>query len=243
MTARKRPPEGDPSRADRTSPWAGDLAALREHTLHDLPTVAETERMVLASTNANQRTPDEESTIMSLFRKRPLMTAAIIALSLLVLVPVSYAVVSRILITIDPDRSEEEIEEDVRQQLESAGVTDPQVDVTKEGDTTEISIHAADDHAAGALANGLDVAVRGGPAGHTESRRFELSLEGGSPEEIEAARAIVTGPAFLALAKDGPGERTDEEYAAAIEALFAAEGVEVEATVDADRIHIALPAR
>jgi hypothetical protein len=219
-----------------SDPWASDFRALRDHTRRDAPSLERTRQFVLASAKTPE--PDKEKP-MTFIKRRPALAVAIALALVAVLTPVAYAVVNKVLVTIDPDQSEEEIERDVEQQLEEAGLTDPRVHAEKDGDRLEIGIRA--EHEGGPMPE-LDVSVLGKPGeggADGEQSKVTIAVECElSPEQIDLLTDVVSSHEFTALVHDRPAGQTDAQLAAALRELLARHGFEVEVTVQGDDISV-----
>ncbi|MCP4448324.1 MAG: hypothetical protein GY811_23740 [Myxococcales bacterium] len=120
-----------------SDPWCSDFAAVRETTVLNVPSRHEARAQVL---RAVEDKVQHRGFFAARFAGRPILMAAVIALVLLVLAPVSYALVTRLLFMFDTNQTEETIQHEVREQLKSAGVVKPTVDVDKSDDSTKVVI-------------------------------------------------------------------------------------------------------
>ncbi|HWM87378.1 MAG TPA: hypothetical protein VNO33_16110 [Kofleriaceae bacterium] len=175
-------------------------------------------------------------------RQRPVLAAAVAVVVLALLAPVAYAVVTRVFLSVDPEQSEEAIEEDVRGQLQAAGIAEPVVQARKDGDRLEIGISTPDEKLSQAE---LDVAVRG-EGDHTEEQQArKVSVEVAcelTSEQMSALTRLVSGEALVALMRDGTGQ-SDDELAAALRALLAGAGFrDVEIAVARESIDLVVKA-
>jgi hypothetical protein len=213
------------TRAPDDLPWRDDLAALRDATRKRLPLLQETRQLALANET------NKENTVMTLFRKRPLVATAVVVAAMLVLVPVSYAVVTKILITFDHEASPEEIESDVREQLEGAGIDDAVVNVDKDDDSTSVMVAIGDP-----TCPDLEISTTDGRSGETEQRRLEIAM---APEQQPQLQALTLTDEFQTLMADPPAD--DEAHAAALRRLFEDHGfTDVRVEVTGDRIAVSL---
>lgn len=109
-------------------------------------------------------------------------------------------------------RTTAEIEAQIRDQLQSAGISDAQVSVTKQGDNTQIQIsaHPAPNSDGTSEINQVNVTVDGAQ-GSSNTRRAEIHME--------------------------PGQTmTDAEIEASLEAQLRAQGTEVDAVVQNGKV-------
>jgi hypothetical protein len=215
-------------------PWADDFAALGEHTRHRLRS--------LAATRASLSTTTEE-TKMRFFKTHPALATLIAILALGAFAPIAYAVVHRIIISIDADKPASEIQDDVQKQLEAAGVNaDVHVDKSDEDGKRklEVSVTSNDPNAPeiGVHVDGKDESAN--------SRRAELRVEVKcdlTPEQQATLRAALTAEDVGKLAADRPAGTTDAEIAAKIKAMLAAHGLhDVDVTVTGESVTITINA-
>jgi hypothetical protein len=203
-----------------SDPWASDFRALREHTRRGAPSVERTREFVLASAKTPE--PEKEKN-MSFIKRRPALAIAIALALIAVLTPVAYAVVNKVFLSIDPDQSEEQIEQDVKRQLDEAGVATTGVTAEKDGDKLRIGIQS--DDPAAELPE-LDVNVRGGgkPGETLGQNRVQIEAHCElSPEQMEALTQVVSSDEFLAAVVDRH-DRTDAEVAAALREVLRRHG-------------------
>ena len=88
-------------------PWSNDFQALEAHTRQGLPRLLP---------------PPPQETKMRYFKSHPALAALVMLLLLGLVGGAAYAVVREVFITIDPDKPADQIEKDVHDQLEAAGV-------------------------------------------------------------------------------------------------------------------------
>lgn len=223
-----------------SEPWASDFRALREHSRVDAPSLERTRHLVLASATT---TEDPKEKTMSFIKRRPALAIAIALALIAVLTPIAYAVVDKVFLTIDPNKSEEEIERDVEGQLEKAGLTDPRVTAEKDADgRLEIGIRT--EHPDGEVPE-LDVSVLGGGAvdAETQQNRVQIGVECElTPAETEALTDLVGSPAFYSILQERSGDQTDAELAAALRAVLAKHGFEAEVTVRGEDVSVKVTA-
>lgn len=220
--------------------WAADRAALSEHTRTMLPSLDETRRLVLASaTHPRNREPIKEKN-MSFVKRRPALAVVLGLLLLAALTPVAYAVVNHVIISVDPDKPAADIEKDVSQQLERAGIAHPVVTAHKDKNRLEIGISSDDQR----LASGnLAVDVRGGDAAcdsQTGQRRIELAVQCDlTDSQREDLIATVSGHDMTDLLTAAPGDQSDADLAAAIVQLLADHGfADANVNVQGESVHI-----
>lgn len=206
-----------------TEPWASDFRALREHSRQDAPSLERTRQFVLASAKTPE-TPKEKT--MTFLKRRPALAIAIALALIAVLTPVAYAVVNTVFLTIDRDKSEEEIEQDVRQQLEAAGISPSEVTAEKRGDGwLKVGIRSDDDPRA--LASDLDIDVRGssGPGAEVAlegQMRIEIEIECElTPAQQQALTDLVSSDEFVHPVRAG---QSDAQVAAGMRAVLQAHG-------------------
>jgi hypothetical protein len=221
-----------------TEPWASDFRALREHSRQDAPSPERTRQFVLAS--AMNPEPPQEKT-MTFLKRRPALAVAIALALIAVLTPVAYAVVNKVFLTIDPDQSEEEIERNVEQQLESAGVSDPRVTAQKDGDRLEIGIRT--EQPDGDMPE-IDVSMVGkGKADETTTRsQVKIAVECElTPEQVDALTDLVGSHEFYSLMHERPDGQTDEQLAAAMRDVLARHGFkDTEVTVGSGQVSVTI---
>lgn len=178
---------------------------------------------------------------MSVFQRPRVVRLAALALAMLVMVPASYAVVTKVFLTVDTDKPASELEADLRHQLEQAGIDDTTVAVEEtEGEHTKVSImarHLSDD---GGELPEFEVNVIGSHTGPgAEALRVELDGDGMSPEQLELVRAALMDDDTIAALHRDDDDRDDAEVASDLEAAFAAQGVGfVSVSVDAGSVLI-----
>ena len=220
--------------------WTADRAALVEHTRQQLPSLDETQRLVLASaTHTHTRNREPKERTMSFVKRRPALAAALALIVLAVLTPVAYAVVNRIFVSVDPDQPAEQIEKDVTQQLEQAGISHPVVTAHKNDGRLEIGISTDDQR----LASGdLAVKVRGDQAGDgTQSRRrIELDTRCQlTPAQNQALIDTLSGHDLVDLLTQAAPDESDADLAADVEGVLADHGFpDTEVTVNGESIHV-----
>ncbi len=188
-------------------PWSSDFTALEEHTRQRLPSLEATR------TALSTRSPETQ---MRFFKTHPALAALVTLLMLSLLGGAAYAVVREVFITIDPDKPADEVEKDVHDQLEAAGVP-ATVHATKRDDgKTEIRI--------GTQADDVDLkfADRNGDGEvQSESLRLQLAIKCELTDaQRDAAIAISSGPMVIELAMNR-GDKTDADVIATVKKAFA----------------------
>ncbi len=210
-----------------TEPWASDFRALREHSRQDAPSPERTRQFVLASAMTSE-TPKENP--MTFLKRRPALAVAIALALIAGITPVAYAVVNKVFLTIDRDKSEEEIETDVRQQLEAAGISPTEVKAEKRGDGwLKIGIRSDDDTRALASDLDIDVRGRGGPGspggvevGLEGQMRIEIAVECDlTPAQMQALTDLVSSDEFVDPVR---ADQSDAQVAAGMRAVLQAHG-------------------
>lgn len=216
---------------ERRDPWCSDLAALDERTRLHAPSLERTVSLVLASATRNH---DRKEETMSLFERRPALAALIALIAVAALTPVAYAVANQILLSIDPERSDEEIADDVRQQLVSAGAVGAQVRADRAEDRLLLDIESGEER-------GLDLAldVRGDGE---QGRAVRIAMDVQSdlaPAQRAALNRTATDPTLLRLLHDRPDGQSDAAVAAAVRSFLVARGYP-DATVEVRGDEVAL---
>ena len=162
-------------------PWADDFAMLKVETDRRLPGITQTADTLRRQLSATDKHAQQSHRIFpkekSMLHRKPLITVLATIAILAILVPVSYAVVNTLFLSIDQTQSADEIADDVTVQLENAGVTDPQVDVEKDDHSVTISIQVDDPSE---LPDNIEVT---GNAEHVHGHQRQVSVE--TDEDIE----------------------------------------------------------
>lgn len=91
-------------------PWSEDFAALGEKSRAQLRSIDATRNLVSAQ-------PAQESMFMRLFKQRPIVSALLILLALGTVTPLAYALVKTVFITVDTEKSPEELSAEIQRQL------------------------------------------------------------------------------------------------------------------------------
>jgi hypothetical protein len=194
------------------SPWSNDFKALEDQTRERLPSLEATR------TALSTRSPE---TKMRFFKSHPALAALITLLVLSLVGGAAYAVVREVFITIDPDKPADQIEQDVHDQLQAAGVP-ATVHASKRDDgKTEIRILGAHDP---------DVALRfADKKGNTsdvsnEALRLQLDLKCELTDaQQESVIQISSGPMVVDLAINR-GDKSDDEVIAMVKKAYADAG-------------------
>jgi hypothetical protein len=205
-------------------PWADDLAALGEHTRRQLRSLDATRASLSART---------KETKMRFFKTHPALAALIVLVSLGLFAPLAYAVVQRVWLTVDSNKSAPEIENDVRQQLDKAGVN-AQVHAEKSDDggrqQLSVSVWSEDPNA------DIDMHVTGSDDEHTISNRRQISIEADfelTPDQSSALHAAVKAGVTATDSTD-----SDALAARIRDALAAAGFHDVDVTVAGENVTI-----
>ena len=154
---------------------------------------------------------------MSFFKNRPVLATVIVTLCIATFSSLAYAVVSRVWLSVDTSKSAPEMEQDMRDQLDQAGVK-ADVFVDKSDDRLKIGVRSTDP-------NAPEIGVR--VNGHDESagsRRVELRVEVRvelSADQQHALQAALEAKAVRDLVEDRPADITDDELAHRIAAALA----------------------
>lgn len=220
-------------------PWASDFRALREHSRLDAPSLERTRQLVLASATT---TEDPKEKTMSFLKRRPALAIAIAIALIAAVTPVAYAVVNKVFLTIDPDQSEEEIEDNVTEQLEAAGLAPSSVTAEKNGGSLKLGIrlHSDDPDDQGP---DLDVSVGGQKADMTqEQNRVQIQVECElTPAQMDKLTDLVSSDRFLTPLRDEA--RSDAELAAELRAVLDEHGfASASVTVSGDDVAVTVSA-
>ena len=128
-------------------PWTDDFEALAVHTREQAPSLAATRARFLS-------TPEKSS--MRFLKNRPLL-AVVLVLALVGVASGAVYAVDRVFLHVDPEMSAPEIETDVKDQLQTAGVPTLGVHAEKTDGEVRIEIETTQDN----LGSALDVDVGG----------------------------------------------------------------------------------
>ncbi len=151
-------------------PWTNDLAALGTHTRTGLRSPAITRAECIHH---------ESKPKMRFFKQHPALATLLILAILGIATPVAYAVVDRVFLSIDPDKSESEMEEDVLDQLEAQGHDNAVVTAKKTDHEYSVTIESEDP----ALGN-LDVEV---PGDDGKTYRVHIDIPPTLPQAMQVA--------------------------------------------------------
>lgn len=198
-------------------PWKEDFVALDERARKDLHPMAATRAL----------RHQEAKPMRFSFKQRPLFSALVV-LAVLLAAPLAYAVVNRVLLRVDPDKSAPEIESDLKSQLEQAGMpnADVHVDKSGDGDRTQLKVKI---RAQGSDELESDISID--PGGHpgTELERHAVAVRIAaqlSAAQQQQVTEVVSSEAFSSLLETGQPDL------AAIKKVLADHGID--ATVEDD---------
>jgi hypothetical protein len=202
-------------------PWTDDFAALGERSRTQLRSLAASRAHVLS----------QPETKMRLLKNRPVL-AVLLLLALVGAASGAVYAVDRVFLTVDPDKSAPEIEQDVKAQLKAANI-EADVHAQKDDDNkVEVRILSSDDK----LPDKLGVTTPDGDGG-ADGRRLRLEakchLDDAQMKELTTVASSHDMVAALMDAKD------DAETIAQIKrALDAAGFHDVEVTTSATEINV-----
>jgi hypothetical protein len=202
-------------------PWTDDLAALAEHSRHGLRSLAVTR----ASLTKEPK--------MRFHRAHPAFAALIALLVIGVTAPLAYAVVRHVLVTVDPDQSTDQIEKNVTDQLNAAGVTATVKAAKPDDGPLQIRIQTSDE------ALGSDLAVQVGD--HTVSAQTGRGIRVACASCDDATQAAVA----QAVSSDAVIDVVEDDAAVgpAIKQALADKGyTHVDVTVAPDAIAVTVHA-
>jgi len=169
-------------------PWTDDFVALDERSRIQPRSLAATRAHFLSTS---------ETTKMQFFKNRPLLALMIVLALAGVASGAAYAV-HEVFLSVDPDKSAQEIETDVQDQLQAAGVN-ASVHADKSDDRVAIRIATADEDLKTYIST---------PEGNTETgsaeRTFMLEVDSTLTEAQRnlASKALQSKPVLDALAGD-----------------------------------------
>jgi hypothetical protein len=215
--------------------WNDDAAALRARTAVGLRSLAATRAAL--ETNLSP-TPKEPK--MRLFKQHPALATLLVIAGLGLLSGAAYAIVDRVFLSIDPEMSAPEIEEDVQNQLDEAGVN-----ATVEAEKTEgrIDVRITGDDPS--LPENLDIAVGDEEVvvdRHEGRVQLEVKFEISAADQARLIRTV-SSAAFTNLTMERPADQTDAEFVAAVKRVFADAGFhDTAVTVDGDTIFVTVNA-
>jgi len=194
--------------------WTDDLAALGDRTRIGLPSIETTRAAILSNVSTQESN-------MRLFKQRPAFTVLVVLAVLVLFAPVAYAIVDRVLLSVDIEKSAPEIEQDLKHQLQAAGVT-AEVEAEKSDDKVEIRIDSDDPD----LGSKLDVIVPNLPDNarvEHEHRQLQTRIELACElDEAQQQRItdVVSDRAFIDLLTDRPADQPAAELAAEVRKLL-----------------------
>jgi hypothetical protein len=166
-------------------PWTEDFTALGHESRSQLRPMAATRTHVLSA---------QETSRMRFFTNRPLLAVLLVLALLGVASGAAYAV-NRVFLSVDPEMTAPEIEEDIQAQLEESGVQST-VHAEKTDGKIEIRIQSSDEH----LGSALDVDVANGLAikdvEQASQVRFELATKLTDAQQKQLVDAL-GGKGFL----------------------------------------------
>lgn len=162
-------------------PWSSDFAALGDQSRHGL-------RSLQATRAALPKEPP-----MRFHKAHPALAALIAVLVIGVTAPLAYAFVRHVLVTVDPDKPTDQIQQDVTDQLHAAGV-EAHVKAEKPADgALQITIQTSDEK----LGSDLDVQVGGETVHAQQSRGIRIECrECDAATSVRASQAV-TGDAVI----------------------------------------------
>jgi hypothetical protein len=170
---------------------------------------------------------------MRYFKSHPALAAVVMLLLLGLVGGAAYAVVREVFITIDPDKPTDQIEKDVHDQLEAAGVP-ATVHAEKMADgPLKIRIGSVGSDV------GSDLKVNiNGMTGPGHGLRVQLKVSDKLTDaQHEQLTEIASGRGIIELAVYR-GDKTDADIAAAVKKIFADGGFDVDVQVDGENLMI-----
>ncbi len=172
---------------------------------------------------------------MRFYKNHPALAALLAILALAVFAPLAYAAVTRVLLSIDTSKSGPEIENDMRDQLNAAGVK-ADVFVDKSDNKLKIGVRSTDP-------NAPEIAVKvNGRDESASTRHLDIRVEAHcelAPEQQTALQAALTSQAVIDVTENRADDITDDEAAARISDALAAQGFhDVEVTVAGSSVSI-----
>jgi hypothetical protein len=167
-------------------PWSSDFAALGEHSRHGLRSMQAT------------RASLPKDSKMRFHKAHPALAALIALLVIGVTAPLAYAFVRHVLVTVDPDKPTDQIQQDVTDQLHAAGV-EANVKAEKPGDgALKITIQTSDEN----LGSDLHVQVGGETVPAQQGRGIRIGCEDCDPTATALASQAVTADDVIAHIDD-----------------------------------------
>jgi hypothetical protein len=184
---------------------------------HDLQTLGARTRIGLRSVEQVRAAVPKERPPMRLF-KHPALAAIIILAILGITAPIAYAIVDRVWLSVDVDKSADEIQNDVNSQLEQQGISGTDVKVSKDGNQIGIDIKAGDP----ALGSNLEVVVPNLPDNaEAQELRLEVTVPLTDAQQAKLTQ-VVSSSAFTGLLDDDT--KTPAQVEAGIRDQLAAAG-------------------
>jgi len=167
-------------------PWSSDFAALGEHSRHGLRS--------LQATRASL--PKEPK--MRFHKAHPALAALIAVLVLGITAPLAYAFVRHVLVTVDPDKPADQIQQDVTDQLHAAGVEANVKAEKPEDGALEITIQTSDEN----LGSDLHVQVGTDTVAAQQGRGIRIGCENCDPAQAALASQAVSADDVIAHIDD-----------------------------------------
>lgn len=161
------------------------------------------------------------------------MFAVLVVLAVLLAAPLAYAVVNRVFLRIDPDKTAPEIEKDVKDQLESAGVTGADVHAEKSDDgKLKVQIKAEN--------VGSDVEIVPPPNADADQRSVRVAVTMKlTPEQQQKLAAAMKSDDVVALLE---GDLEGDDLGAALTDALAKHGIVADVEVDGKATSIKITA-
>lgn len=157
------------------------------------------------------------------FKQRP-MFAALVVLAVLLVAPLAYAVVNRVFLHIDPDKSAPEIEKDLKDQLDHAGVPGAEVKVEKPGDgELKVQIKAE------SMGSDVEIVPPEVEGAETDRRTVRVGMSF-MPSDEQAAK-LHTAMSSPDVKGAIDGDLTGDQLAAALKQKLADKGIDADVTV------------
>lgn len=152
-------------------PWSHDFGALAERSQQGLRSLEATRASL------STRKHDTQERTMRFFKTHPALAALVTILALSLVGGAAYAVVREVWVSIDPDKSAPEIQQDVNSQLEQQGVH-ANVEISKPGDgRIGIKIKTTGEQAGSDMEN-LHIQIAGKEANVEDvQRRMKLHVQ------------------------------------------------------------------
>ena len=167
-------------------PWSSDFAALGEHS-----------RQALRSPQATRASLPKEPK-MRFHKAHPALAALIALLVLGITAPLAYAFVRHVLVTVDPDKPTDQIQQDVTDQLHAAGVEANVKAEKPEDGALKITIQTSDEN----LGSDLHVQVGSDTVAAQQGRGIRIGCENCDPAATALASQAVTADDVIAHIDD-----------------------------------------